>query len=199
MLTKKACSPAEKLNSSAQSRQVRLRSWYTLSRPSSARTHDGEDRDTEGATGRRRARVEGVRTRSARARSPELIAVKIRAPSSPVGTFLGLMRRVGLPSSVRKRGSATGTVAAKADGEPRISVMGDRGEGGSQPRIGDRNGRGIGGRRTENQRRGRPRRRRRRACARAHLKVRERTRAADNARIVRPRRCLVTASYPTSA
>ena len=35
LLAKKACSPAEKLNSSVQSRQVRLRSWYTLSRPSS--------------------------------------------------------------------------------------------------------------------------------------------------------------------
>ena len=43
----------------------------------------GEDRDTEWATGRRRACLIGVRARSARARSPELIAVKIRAPSSP--------------------------------------------------------------------------------------------------------------------
>src|SRR6185295_3553726 len=34
LVAKKACSPAEKMNSSAQSRQVRLRSWYTLARPS---------------------------------------------------------------------------------------------------------------------------------------------------------------------
>ena len=34
LLAKKACSPLEKVNSSEQSRQVRVRSWYTLSRSS---------------------------------------------------------------------------------------------------------------------------------------------------------------------
>src|SRR4029077_7404340 len=49
LLAKKACSPAEKLNSSAQSRQVRLRSWYTLSGPPSTRTPpDGRARDRDG-------------------------------------------------------------------------------------------------------------------------------------------------------
>jgi hypothetical protein len=34
LLAKNACSPAEKVNSSEQSRQVSVRSWYTLSRAS---------------------------------------------------------------------------------------------------------------------------------------------------------------------
>jgi hypothetical protein len=34
LLAKKVCSPLEKVNSSEQSRHVRLRSWYTLSRSS---------------------------------------------------------------------------------------------------------------------------------------------------------------------
>jgi hypothetical protein len=60
LLEKKACSPAEKVNSSVQSRQVRLRSWYTLSRPSSGTgRRDGEARATEWASGRRRARQRG--------------------------------------------------------------------------------------------------------------------------------------------
>src|SRR4029453_11962496 len=42
LLAKNACSPAEKVNSSPQSRHDRLRSWYTLSSPSSgSRPGDG--------------------------------------------------------------------------------------------------------------------------------------------------------------
>src|SRR3954454_51831 len=59
LLAKKACSPAEKLNSSEQSRQVRLRSWYTLSSPPRLDAVTLEDRRTEWASGRWRARFQG--------------------------------------------------------------------------------------------------------------------------------------------
>jgi hypothetical protein len=52
LLAKKACSPAEKLNSSEQSRQVRLRSWYTLFSPPRLDAVTLEDRRTEWASGR---------------------------------------------------------------------------------------------------------------------------------------------------
>lgn len=38
LLAKNACSPDEKRNSSLQSRQLRVRSWYTLAEPSIERT-----------------------------------------------------------------------------------------------------------------------------------------------------------------
>jgi hypothetical protein len=88
LLEKKACSPAEKMNSSVQSRQVKLRSWYTLSRPSCARPVDGVVRGTEWGRVGDGARLKGCAPGRTRARGPELIAVKIRAPSSPVTALI---------------------------------------------------------------------------------------------------------------
>jgi hypothetical protein len=62
---KKRCSPAEKMNASPQSRQVSVRSSYTLSVPSS-RTRD-RDRDRD--AGERRPGRWDVRREAARARS----------------------------------------------------------------------------------------------------------------------------------
>src|SRR2546430_14680698 len=47
LLAKKVCSPAEKMNSSEQSRQVNVRSWYTLVPPWRGR-RDGARADQNG-------------------------------------------------------------------------------------------------------------------------------------------------------
>src|SRR6185369_501698 len=67
--------------------------------------YDARDPDTEWATGRRRRAWIGVRARSARARSPELIAVKIRVPSRPLNPFRNLTRSVEPSARVERPGA----------------------------------------------------------------------------------------------
>ena len=81
LLAKKACSPAEKLNSSAQSRQVRLRSWYTLSRPSSLGRGDAKPPGLQCPNDGRSRKGDCGRAPGSSGPCPGLIAVKIRVPS----------------------------------------------------------------------------------------------------------------------
>ena len=71
------------MNSSAQSRQVRLGPGTPSPDPPRLGRHDARDPRHRVGNGSAAGVLEGVRARSARARSPELIAEKIRVPSSP--------------------------------------------------------------------------------------------------------------------
>src|SRR5258707_2656658 len=93
LLAKNGWSPANKVNSSVQSRQVNVRSWYTLSSPPRLGRLDGGVAElTTGRTGMARV-LGGVRARSARGRRPGTLSEEdtrgvkpLRPHSAPCGT-----------------------------------------------------------------------------------------------------------------